>query len=240
MDLQSDKPGLTPNRSVIARGVTFGRTRLALPGLRMTTYNGAPGENVDQFPARPNQHTPPLPVLSPYVSQEKRFSASHSENCRSRDPRPAILPKLGETSSVSRPLAALSSIPRPRSPVHFRRPPSPPPSRGQQPPLPIASTFQRADWAYYLSQDMSRSRSYSSEQSAFSAPSISRTPSMGSDEPRGESSRRTHATSEPGLGALAAQRPKRSRVLMTHAQQGRLSALWKQVGENRMVATTAG
>ena len=65
-------------------------------------------------------------------------------------------------------------------------------------------------------------------------------PSVGGSDHDDELDGREHATSEPAAEGPALQRPKRTRVLMTHLQQHRLGALWKKVDLTGDVAGFCG
>jgi len=116
---------------------------------------------------------------------------------------------------------------------------SPPSSRGDHHPAPPRSSHRPI-----LLDEQGRSHSQSSHHSSgFSAPPtrrISMSPSVGGSDHDDELDGREHATSEPAAEGPALQRPKRTRVLMTHLQQHRLGALWKKVDLTGDVAGFCG
>ena len=124
--------------------------------------------------------------------------------------------------------------PAPRAAIKLQIPSSSLPLHGQQRTRqPLHALHGEVTHHVLLAEIMPRSPSHSSQHSDISVRSgdIFRTPSAGSGaEGRDDRSQRTGPSPEPDPGGSSAhQRPKRSRVLMTHTQQQRLNLLWKRV-----------
>ena len=168
----------------------------------------------------------------PSVPPPQRPASSHTVQQLSRSQPPPSPPASRGAQSVH------DSHPAPPNRVryspaiyHSPQPLSPPASRGQTYPAPPRPPFHAALAA---ANGPVRSRSRTSIQSDYCPDDVRRpstTPSdQGDDASSPEDEGNASSERAPGHGGLPLQRPKRTRVLMTHVQQQRLGTLWKRVG----------
>jgi hypothetical protein len=167
----------------------------------------------------------------PSVPPPQRPMSSHATSQLSRSQPPPSPPASRgahpvHTASPVRPTRARYSPAEYRSP----RPLSPPASRGEIFPLPPRPNFHSASTA---SHDIDRSRSRTSVHSDYSPNHTRRPSTTPSDQADDASSLGDEGNASSELasahGGPTLQRPKRTRVLMTHVQQQRLGTLWKRV-----------
>ena len=174
---------------------------------------------------------PPLSSLSgrnPSVPPPQRPAPSHIPPPPGRSQPPPSPPSSRGYTAGSHYVAPPASRYSPVNEYRSHRMLSPPGSRGDHYPVPPRSSHRPA-----LLDEMGRSHSQTSHHSSgFSAPQmrrVSMSPSLGGSDHDDELDGRDQSASEPAAEGPALQRPKRTRVLMTHLQQHRLGALWKKV-----------
>ena len=176
--------------------------------------------------------------VAPYVWPEDRIIPIRRDDHRIIDSRhrqtqyeipipPSIPPPQRQFLSYDPSNATINAT------IKLRGLASSPSFHGQDRPLSQVDSLQGEDPRYVsFAEMMPRSPSHSSQHSDISIRSgdVFRTPSIGSAGGRDDRSLDMGASSEPGPGGSSTlQRPKRSRVLMTHTQQQRLNLLWKRV-----------
>lgn len=168
----------------------------------------------------------------PSVPPPQRPVSSHIGLQSSRSQPPPSPPSSRGAHPAHAPHSTNDSQDR-YSPAHYypSRPLSPPASRGEGYTASPRPEFYPSAAERVMDRSHSRTSIHSDDKSAGRARASSPTPSDQADDDVSSSRERDNASSEPpsGHGGPTLQRPKRTRVLMTHVQQQRLGTLWKRV-----------